>query len=451
MGLNSNYILADSDLLGSFGFEDYSVFLNVDDKSFLRHLKNDAELSDFEESLKLYSAAIHEYRHYFDMTHTTYGVTHFYNLDQALRQKFKQNKGDEFSFHKIKSFTNELKKIRYPSYYSHIWQEDNTKQWELRPTIGKVFDSYGHVSDRPVLFARYFNSQGEALSRHPFSMVSLLECSATIDEYINSMGLISSLSKDEASYNFLIARFDKINMDYIYNINLTEYSTCFHLIANRFRITHLQKLFDISRVLIDICLNFTERHFELLNQSNLVDRLYKPSQRFSAEELQDYIYFNSSLKNGLKLLERPILFYVLLNLMEIKEYHSKQEVIGELDRILNICGLTCKDIMIDSKAFIKDKARLVFNSQINYFSKIAQTISPNLDRISKFRDEEDGFNFLLKFIEHLDMPRIEMYSGFEILIRRDNNLLEDIDYSQEIENIKLLRNWVNEYDNACIF
>ena len=106
--------------------------------------------------------------------------------------------------------------------------------------------------------------QGSILTKTQFT---------TIDEYINSMGLISSLSKDEASYNFLIARFDKINMDYIYNINLTEYSTCFHLTANRFRITHLQKLFDISRVLIDICLNFTERHFELLNQSNLVDRL----------------------------------------------------------------------------------------------------------------------------------------------------------------------------------
>ena len=107
--------------------------------------------------------------------------------------------------------------------------------------------------------------------------------------------------------------------------------------------------------------------------------------------------------------------------------------------------------MMDSKALIKDKARLVSSSQINYFSKIAQTIAPNLDRISTFRDGEDGFNLLLKFIQHLDMPCIEMYSGFEILIRRDNNLLEDIDYSQEIENIKLLRNWVNEYDNACIF
>ncbi|PKH30521.1 hypothetical protein [Acinetobacter radioresistens] len=451
MGLNSNYILADSDLLGSFGFEDYSVFLNVDDKSFLQHLHKEAELGDFEESLKYYSAAIHEYRHYFDMTHTTYGINYFYSLDQALRQRYKKNKGDELNFHKIKSFTNELKKIRYPSYYNHLWQEDNSKQWELRPTIGKVFDSYGYVSDRPVLFARYFNSQGEALSRHPFSMVSLLECSATIDEYINSMGLISSLSKNEGNYNFLIARFEKINLDYVYNINLTEYSTCFHLIANHFRITHLQKLFDIARILIDICLNFTERHFDLLNQSNIVDQLYKPSSLFSTEELEDYIYFNSSLKNGLKFLERPILFYVLLHLMEKKEYHNKQEVISELNRILSLCGLTCRDVMMDSKALIKDKARLVSSSQINYFSKIAQTIAPNLDRISTFRDGEDGFNFLLKFIQHLDMPCIEMYSGFEVLMKRDNNPLEDIDYSKEIENIKLLRNWVNDYDNACIF
>ena len=149
-------------------------------------------------------------------------------------------------------------------------------------------------------------------------MVSLLECSATIDEYINSMGLISSLSKNEGNYNFLIARFEKINSDYVYNINLTEYSTCFHLIANHFRITHLQKLFDIARILIDICLNFTERHFDLLNQSNIVDQLYKPSYLLSIEELEDYIYFNSSLKNGLKFLERPILFYVLLHLMEKK-------------------------------------------------------------------------------------------------------------------------------------
>gem|GEM_PF-3176815 len=63
MGLNSNYILADSDLLGSFGFEDYSVFLNVDDKSFLQHLHKEAELGDFEESLKYYSAAALLHKH----------------------------------------------------------------------------------------------------------------------------------------------------------------------------------------------------------------------------------------------------------------------------------------------------------------------------------------------------------------------------------------------------
>ena len=30
------------------------------------------------------------------------------------------------------------------------------------------------------------------------------------------------------------------------------------------------------------------------------------------------------------------------------------------------------------------------------------------------------------------MPCIEMYSGFEVLMKRDNNSLEDIDYSKEI-------------------
>lgn len=448
MGLNSNYILADSDLLGSFSFEDYSVFLNVDDKSFMQHINKEAELSKFEESVKIYSAAIHEYRHYFDMTHTTYGVSHFYNLDQALRQKYKQNKGDEFNFHKIKQFTNELKKIRYPSYYNHIWQEDNSKQWELRPTIGKVFDSYGYVSDRPILFARYFNSQGEALSRHPFSMVSLLECSATIEEYINSEGLIRLFSKDKASYNFIVTRFNKINLDYIYNINLTEYSTCFHLIANYFRIESLEKLFSIARVLIDICLNFTERHFELVNESNIVDQLYQPSTLFNSEELQDYIDFNTCLKNGLNFSERPILFYVLLHLMQKKEYQNEEELILELDRILGFCSLSCKGIMNDSEAFIKDKAGLVLNSPINYFSKIAQTIIHNLDEISEFRSKFDSF---FKLIRLLDMPCIEMYSGFEVLFRKENNLLENIDYPKEIENIKILINWVNEYDNACIF
>lgn len=74
-------------------------------------------------------------------------------------------------------------------------------------------------------------------------MVSLLECSATIDEYINSMGNIVGLLKDdETQRNFLATRFKQNSLDYIYNIYLTEYSTCFHLIANHFRIENLDDL-----------------------------------------------------------------------------------------------------------------------------------------------------------------------------------------------------------------
>ncbi len=77
---------------------------------------------------------------------------------------------------------------------------------------------------------------------------------------------------------FLATRFKQNSLDYIYNIYLTEYSTCFHLIANHFRIENLDDLFDIARVLLDICLNFTEKHFDLFNDSNVVDKLFKPSE-----------------------------------------------------------------------------------------------------------------------------------------------------------------------------
>lgn len=283
-------------------------------------------------------------------------------------------------------------------------------------------------------------------------MVSLLECSATIDEYINSIGNIVGLFKhDQMQRNFLATRFKKNSLDYVYNIYLTEYSTCFHLIANHFRIENLDDIFDIARVLLDICLNFTEKHFDLFNDSNIVDKLFSPSAAFTTEQLNDYIYFNSSLKNGLKFQERPILFYVLLHLMEKKEFENKQETILEIDRILSPCGLTCSNVINDARKLVKDKANLIIHSDINYFAKIAQTIGSNLDRISTAENNDTGFNYLLKFIQYLDLPLIETKSGFELLILREGNILAEINYSEEMKAILLLKNWVDQYDDACIF
>ncbi len=40
MALNENYILEDSDALGSFGFITYTVSLKAKDRSFLMRLRN---------------------------------------------------------------------------------------------------------------------------------------------------------------------------------------------------------------------------------------------------------------------------------------------------------------------------------------------------------------------------------------------------------------------------
>ena len=44
-----------------------------------------------------------------------------------------------------------------------------------------------------------------------------------------------------------------------------------------------------------------------------------------------------------------------------------------------------------------------------------------------------------------------MESGFEILLPRDGNILAEVNYPQETKAILLLKNWVDQYDDACIF
>src|SRR5690606_4238576 len=117
------------------------------------------------------------------------------------------------------------------------------------------------------------------------------------------------------------------------------YSTCFHMIANHFQEKELQKLFKISRILLDICLNFTDTHFELIQQYNLVDKLYRINPNWSEQELEDYINFQIALKRGIEHKERPILFYVLLSLMDKNSNSNSESICLEIDRILGICSL----------------------------------------------------------------------------------------------------------------
>ncbi|MDA3483269.1 hypothetical protein [Acinetobacter baumannii] len=453
MGFDANYILRDSDEAGCFDFMTFNVVLWEDDLSFLKNLKQTNKLLDFKEALSKYSVIMHEYRHYFDMTHTVYGVTYLSKLNEALLQKVNNKPGDEYNFHKIKDFTDNFKKIRYPKYYNLLLQHDDSKKWELRPTIGRVFNTAGYVSDRPVLFARYYNERGDLLARHPFSMVSLLECSATLDEYVNTTLIINEQLKDESEkFNYVSGSFSSQAMEYIYNIALTEYSTCFHLVANHFRVAELQDIFSMTRVLLDLCLNFTDRHFEILENSDFVDKLYKHDNGLGSDQLVEYIKFHTSLKNGIKYGERSILFYILIQKLDKRKYNTK-DIINHIDEILLPYGIGFFEVMSDAKKFIKDKAEIISYSKIKYFSIIGKSIVKNHDILKNefYIPEEFKFQHISIFLKKMDFPKIEVGDKFYGLTSNDNSLFKNLEYRDLFYEIDELSASLKEFDDACFF
>lgn len=449
MSINESYILADSDVLGSFDFFTYNITMFVDDSSFIKDIVKTDDVLSFEQSAELYSIMLHEYRHYYDMTHTVYGFNFLKSLDESLSQGFNVKSGDEFNYYKIKEFVNDFKKIRYPKYYNILFKEDDSKRWQLKPTIGKVFDTKGLVSERPILFARYYDENDNLLCRHPFSMVSLLECSATLDEYISLITIISASLKDKpANKGMLIKKFEKKSLDYIYNINLVEYSTCFHMIANHFQEKELQNLFKISRILLDICLNFTDTHFELIQQYNLVDKLYRINPNWSEQELEDYINFQIALKRGIEHKERPILFYVLLSLMDKNSNSNSESICLEIDRILGICSLNISKIFEDAKKLISDQTDIVKNSKIEYFSIISKSVKSNLNIL---KDDVNHFKNIDEYVYKLDVPAFETLESFTNITKPKQAFFSGINYHEKMEQITKLKKWVDEFNDACFY
>lgn len=450
MSLNRYYILSDSDILGSFDFFTYNIFLLADNLNFFWKIRSNPDIVSFQESVETYSVLIHEYRHYFDMSHTVYGFNYLFDLSEVLSLGIKEEPGNEFLYYKIKSFSNNYKKIRYPNYYNILLKQDNSKRWELRPTIGKIFDTKGKVSDIPILFARYYDEYGQLLSRHPFSMVSLLECSATLDEYQNSLALISyELREKPNERKMLEALFSKKTLDYLYDINLTEYSTCFHMVANHFNIKELQNLFLVTRILLDICLNFTDTHFDLINQHHLVDKLYKPASTFSIDESRHYNDFFVSLKNGLLIKERPILFYVLLQLMDKKSHSNQNSIVSELDSILSTSGLSLIQIFQDAKSLILDKAATLKNTKINYYSLIAKSVISNLSNIEI--KIEDLFLPMMKHFGEFELPGFQIGDSYHPIHQTRYGIFKNLDYVNNFKEIETLKAWADGFDDACFF
>ncbi|OAL78203.1 hypothetical protein [Acinetobacter sp. SFA] len=436
--MSSLNILSDVDTVATYDFTTLCIDFFELNSNIVERIKNKKsivlsqniiELAEIYESHRLIN---HEYQHFLDATSTLWGVKFLKQMHEAYEvRNIPQNLNPEFTeYFKAKLFYKNFLSIKYPKYYSLQHPEVVIdKNWQLRPTIGKAFDHQGKPSDFTILFARYFNSKNETFARTPVSLVTLLECSAVIQEIYTTLDYIK-LIKDPQVRKIHNDKLDKYFADTLYNRELTEYSSCFHLVANKIRCPFGVKILNICEVLIEISLNCTDEHFDKLTHL-----------KFDTKSTE----FNENIIKGLKSRNRGVLFFLLNYIAINKVYNSKKEVIRDLDKILNSIGLSYSKIMRDAEDEIRGLLASIKHKADNNFIKISESALYNFIKLYRANYFENKYNIFHK----LEFPKALFYEDGEYAIFYENNNIGSLDPIEMNQIFTEAFNWCKEFSKAC--
>lgn len=151
------------------------------------------DFQTFERQSKALSLAVHEYTHFVDSTSTVWGLRHLKVLDKA----YSCSMADESGFYVMRQCYNHLKRLKLPDYYTAVPEiHAATRPWRWALSAGREFKHDGKPGDRPILFSRFSNADGELLARSPISVISLLETNAMAEE-IEVSAVLNSRLGDE--------------------------------------------------------------------------------------------------------------------------------------------------------------------------------------------------------------------------------------------------------------
>lgn len=282
------------------------------------------DVDDIKKSIKIMSLAVHEYTHYLDCTATVWG----FNYMSLMMDAYLSNTGlypsaTESGYHKAMDFHRYVRFIRLPEYYTLVKRSVCTPQsWSYQPSLGSRYDPNGFVSDHPILFMRFFNSDKELLVRSPISTLSVLECSAMANEVVFKTRSIDSL-EGTLSYHVEKSSYKDELDTYLYNSDITEYSVCAHLVSSTLGIKDTYQVFLSCSILCRFILNSTKEVFDKIHDSLNFNDIFDDGT--DAE-------FVEKIKKGISLGEVGILFYVLILVLKktgVKNV-SKESIYGAL-------------------------------------------------------------------------------------------------------------------------
>lgn len=434
--------LSDVDVLGQFDFETCLISLDklrdIDTKNFDHNLLSELQgpstniplisPEKYENAKKVLPLAIHEYAHFIDTTSTAWGINHLNLMNQAY------SCGDnEAEFYKAKRFSEHCTKLRLPKYYTLVENDaEPTRPWQARVTIGKIFDSKGRISHRPQLFVRFLNFDGQGLARSPLSTISILEASAMAHEIH-----VSSLLLSRTENNFKLVEqklFAEEMLNYIYRQDITEYSACAHLVANKHACKDMLDTFELCANMARFALNCSPKAFQRLYNRCSIGKI------LNIDEKGD---FARRLKDGLKICDLGVFFYLL------NEAIPAGSIGGNARNIVGICaalskmGLEVDEFLDLRNQWVRQLMDELANSRFSSIKKMAAAGYSNLIKI------DSGSNLLSG---NLSVPPVWLGDGSEWqMFACDSNALRDISLDTCFDELfSFGQEWVRRFSEGCV-
>ena len=467
MSFYAQKILEKSDEKGMFHFQNFAIDLKYCLSSFVEPEFDGSDIDTFENAVELRSIMIHEYQHFLDATHTVWGIDYLFDLEHAYSHFDDiERLQNESQFIVLMQIYEKLNSIVLPSYYKlNFYNKDNKLEKDLlkvEPTIGNIFNKYGEVNyNNPCSFVNFYQ-KGQRLLRSPISIIALLECSAVLEEICYRYGAILSELQDHDLHRIISERKLKKHIDdLIYNPDLSEYSCLFLLLSNKVKNFKILENFIISKMLINICLNFTSEHFSILLSSQFM--FYLESKCNPHIDGGDFF---RKLSLGLKTEDRGMLFLAFYCLLpDDRELKNPKECISIINTILNSIrdDLDYDILLSEARKYIERTSSTLEGTSVSYISKVAKSIKYNLNIIYGLEDDSNEFIkniFNGPKLSLMDLPTctmddmntIGLYTGEEDMTDPKWNLkFSDIDcIEQDINDLSERFLKIEKFVEACI-
>lgn len=371
---------------------------------------------------------VHEYTHFVDATSTLWGFRHLLTMSEA----YSSINFDEGNYYKAREFFDHTRSIRLPNYYTVLYNAHAGQPWQSRISIGRTFETRGKISNRPILFSQFLNSDEQLIVRSPVSTVSILEASAMAQEIMDVSRL---LQLTDPEYRIVEDReFHRKTMQFLYSKNLTEYSVCVHILANKLGCKDALVAFAICSRLTRVALNCPGVIFDKLAENCPIEEMLNiPVQH----------EFSKAVRDGLRCRDLGTIYYLLCNALPANVFESEKHINPSIATALKALGTSEDELSVAAQAEAEFLLKSLEETEIKNIKTLAKAGYANFKTMGFQSGELDFRKLNLPPALLGDDTIANIFAG-------DENSLSAFDVEGCFFELDDGMSWVTRFSEACL-